>query len=75
MKLKKALRLISLVMLIIAIVFLAFALTHPEYGSVFYIGNLAIGSEVWRAFYIIYAISMAALFLASFFVKSHTPNN
>lgn len=62
------LRVISLVMLIVAIVFLSIALTHPEFGSVFYIGNLRIGVEIWWAFYIIYAVVMVGLFVASFFV-------
>ena len=69
MKLKRILRLISLVMLIIAVVFLAFALTHPEYGTVFYIGNLKIGSSILRGFYALYAIVTVALFGASFLVK------
>ena len=69
MKLKSALRLISFVMLIVAIIFLAVALTHPELGTVFYIGNLKIGSEIWRAFYAVYAIVMIALFGVSCCVK------
>ena len=66
---KKILRIISGAMLIIAVIFLAFALTHPEAGRVFYIGSLAIGSEIWRAFYIVYALVMVGVFIASFFVK------
>ena len=50
---KKILRIISGVMLIIAVVFLSIALTHPELG---------------RVFYIIYVIIMAGLFIASFYV-------
>ena len=65
---KKILRIISGVMLIIAVVFLSIALTHPEYGTVFYIGRLRIGAAIWRAFYLIYAIVMVALFVASFCV-------
>lgn len=65
---KKVLRIISGIMLIAAVVFLVFALTHPEAGSVFYIGNLAIGSEIWRVFYIVYALVMVVFFAASFFV-------
>ena len=65
---KKILRIISGVMLIIAVVFLSIALTHPEFGTVFYIGNLRIGAAIWRAFYLIYVVVMVALFIASFCV-------
>ena len=65
---KKILRIISGVMFIIAVVFLSIALTHPEFGTVFYIGSLRIGAAIWRAFYLIYAVVMAALFIASFCV-------
>jgi len=54
-------------MFVVAIVFLGFALTHPEFGTTFYIGPLKIGSAIWRAFYIVYALIMAGLFTASFF--------
>lgn len=70
MKLKKILRSVSLFMLIIVIAFLIFALSHPQLGSVFYIGDLAIGSDIWRVFYAVYATIMVDLFLASFFVKN-----
>ena len=70
MKTKTVLRLISLSMLIIAIVFLCVALTHPELGTVFYIGTWKIGASVWRAFYLAYAIVTLVLFTASFFVKN-----
>lgn len=69
MKAKTILRLISLVMFVIAVVFVFIALSCPTCGSVFYIGSIRIGSEVWRAFYSIYAIVMAVLFVLSFFVK------
>ena len=69
MKLKTALRLISFAMLIVAIVFLAVALTHPELGTVFYIGNMKIGAEIWRAFYAVYAVVMVALFGVSCCIK------
>ena len=69
MKLKIMLRLVSLAMLAVAVVFLAVALTHPELGGVFYIGNMAIGSDIWRVFYAVYGITMVALLVASFFVK------
>ena len=69
MKAKNVLRLVSLVMFIIAIVFLSCALAHPELGTVFYIGGLKIGSAIWRALYLVYAVIMVALFVGSFFVK------
>lgn len=65
---KKAFRIISGIMLIAAIGFLAVTLTNPQLGSVFYIGDIPIGSSVWRAFYCIYAIVTVGLFVASFFV-------
>lgn len=69
MNLKRRLRLVGLIMLIIAMVFLAVAFTHPELGTVFYIGDFAIGADIWRAFYALYAVVMIALLAASFFVK------
>ncbi len=69
MKLKTILRSVSFFMLIIAIAFLIFALSHPQLGSVFYIGDLAIGSDIWRAFYAVYATIAVALFGVSFLVK------
>lgn len=65
---KRVLRIISGVMLIIAVAFLSFALTHPDFGTVFYIGSLEIGSAIWKVFYLIYAIVMVGLFVASFLV-------
>lgn len=71
MNLKVILRICSLIMLIVAVIFLAYALTHPEAGTVFYIGTLRIGAELWRVFYLIYLAVMVALFGASFFVKNN----
>ena len=65
---KIILRIVSGAMLFVAIVFLSFALTHPEFGTVFYIGSWEIGPAIWRAFYLIYAVVMVALFIASFCV-------
>ncbi len=61
-------RLIGGVMLAVAAVFLIFALTHPELGTVFSVGGVEIGSAVWRALYIIYAAVAAGLLAASFFM-------
>ena len=69
MKTKTILRLISLVMFIVAVVFVFIALSCPTCGSVFYIGPLRIGADVWRAFYAVYALVMVLLFVLSFFVR------
>ena len=68
MKKGMVLRIISLVMFVVAIIFIACALANPALGRTFYIGDIAIGAEVWRVFYAIYAIVMAILFVMSFFV-------
>ena len=69
MKARKTLKLISLIMLIMAVVFVFCALSNPALGKVFYIGSIKIGADIKRAFYAIYAIVMVALFGISFFVK------
>lgn len=65
---KKTLRLISLVMLAVAIVFVMCALSNPALGSTIYIGSLEFGAEYWRICYAAYVAIMIALFAASFFV-------
>ena len=70
MKARRTLRLISLVMLIVAVVFVFCALSNPALGKVFYIGSIKIGADIKRAFYAVYAIVMVALFGISFFVKN-----
>jgi len=69
MKARRILRLISLVMLIVAVIFVFCALSNPALGKVFYIGSIKIGADIKRAFYAVYAIVMVALFGISFFVK------
>ena len=69
MKTGRTLRLISLAMLIVAVVFVLCALSNPGMGKVFYIGGIKIGADVKRAFYAVYVIVMTALFGISFFVK------
>ena len=69
MKARRTLRLISLVMLIVAVVFVFCALSNPALGKVFYIGSIKIEADIKRTFYSIYAIVMVALFGISFFVK------
>ena len=68
----KIMKLTGLTMLVIAIGFLVFAFTHPEAGSVFYIGNLAIGSNIWRAFYLFYTVVMIGLFVISVYLDKKT---
>ena len=68
MKKGMVLRVISLIMFVVAIIFIACALANPALGRTFYIGNIAIAAEIWRVFYAIYAIVMAILFILSFFV-------
>lgn len=70
MKAERVLKLLSLAMLIVAIVFVFCALSNPALGKVFYIGGIKIGAEMKRAFYAVYVIVMVALFGASFFVKA-----
>ena len=66
---KKLLRLISVVMLIAAVIFVYCAVSCPTLGSVFYIGSVRIDAEIKRAFYGCYVIVMALLLISSFFVK------
>ena len=69
MKKKTKLRLIVLVMLVAAIVFVFCALACPTLGRTIYIGDFAFGAAQWRTCYKLYVLVMAALFAASFFVK------
>lgn len=69
MKARRTLRLISLVMLAVAVVFVFCALSAPNLGRTIYIGNFVFGAEQWRVCYAIYAFVMIALFVVSFFVK------
>ena len=70
MKTRKRLRRISLVMLVVAVVFVFCALSNPALGRTIYIGSFAFGAEQWRVCYAIYLLVMAGLFLSSFFVKN-----
>ena len=69
MKTRKLLRIISITMLIVAIIFVFCALACPTLGRTIYIGNLKFGAEQWRLCYKIYALVMVVLFVVSFFVK------
>ena len=68
MKLRKVLRIISLIMFVVAVVFLYTAVSAPTLGLVFYIGDFRVGQEEMRAFYSMYLIVMISLFVGSFFV-------
>lgn len=72
MKKGMILRIISLVMFTMAVIFIACALANPALGRTFFIGDIAIGAEVWGVFYGLYAIVMAILFVLSFFVGKPT---
>ncbi|MBQ7822437.1 MAG: hypothetical protein IJ391_09190 [Clostridia bacterium] len=63
-------RIISLAMFIIAVIFVFCALSAPNLGTVFYIGNIKIGVEVWRVFYAVYTFVTVGLFVLSFFVDN-----
>lgn len=69
MKKKKVLRLISLAMFIIAVIFVFCAISAPNLGQTIYIGSFKFGAEQWRVCYAIYVIIMLLLFVASFFMK------
>ena len=66
---KRTLRAISLLMLLIAVVFVFCALSNPTLGRVIYIGTLKFGVEQWRICYAAYVIVMVGLFVVSFFIK------
>ena len=66
---KKLFRIISLIMFIVAVIFVVCALSCPTLGTTIYIGSFAFGAQQWRICYLIYVIVMVVLFAASFFVK------
>ena len=66
---KKLFRIISLIMFIVAVIFVGCALSCPTLGTTIYIGSFAFGAQQWRICYLIYVIVMVLLFAASFFVK------
>ena len=69
MKKKTVLRLISLVMLIAAVIFVAIALGHPEMGHTIWIGPFEFGPAQWQVCYALYVLVMIGLFVSSFFVR------
>lgn len=66
---KKLFRIISLIMFIVAVIFVVCALSCPTLGTTIYIGSFAFGAKQWRVCYLIYVLVMVLLFAASFFVK------
>lgn len=69
MKMRKTFRLMSLVMLMIAAVFVFCALSNPTLGRTIYIGSFAFGAEQWKVCYAIYCVIMVGLFVVSFFIR------
>ena len=66
---KTKLRLASLILLLIALIFLFCAVASPTLGHVFYLGPFRIAAEQRRACYGLYAAVTAGLFLLSFFIR------
>ena len=69
MKKRKLFRLISLMMFIVAVVFVFCATSCPTLGRTIYIGSFRFGAEQWRFCYKVYAVVMVGLFGTSFLVK------
>lgn len=69
MKTRRTLRLISMAMLVVAIIFVLCAVSSPSFGQVIYLGNVAFGSEQWRICYAVYVLIMVAIFIISLFMK------
>ena len=69
MKTRTKLRLISLTMFVVAVIFVFCALACPTLGRTIYIGDFKFGADQWRFCYKVYAVVMVALFGISFFVK------
>ena len=67
MNARRTLRLISLIMLIVAVVYIFCALPNSTLGTEQPHTLLKIEINVWRV--IVYAVIMVSLFVASFFVK------
>ena len=70
---KTKLRLASLILLLIALIFLFCAVASPTLGHVFYLGPFRIAAEQRQVFYRLYAAVTAGLFLLSFFVRERNP--
>lgn len=66
---KVVLRLISLAMFVIAVIFVIIAMSNPTLGRVFYIGFLRVDGDVLKVFYMVYLVIMILLLLLSFIGK------
>lgn len=62
----KKFRIISILMILIAICFIVFAINHPELGGPIYIGNLKLNSDIWGILYGVYFCTTITLFVLSF---------
>ena len=69
MSTRNKLRLVSFLMLVIAVIFVFIAVSVPTLGRVIYIGDYKFGADQWRVCYKAYVVIMIALFVSSFFVK------
>lgn len=69
MKTGQIMRCISFAMLVVAVIFVGCAVSHPELGTTIYIGSFEFGAREWRFCYKVYVVVMAVLFAGSFFVK------
>ena len=69
MKKKTVMRLVSLLLLIAAVVFVVIALGNPQLGRVIWIGPFRFGVKEWYACYGLYVLVMVGLFIGSFFVR------
>lgn len=63
------LRLISLGMFLVAVIFVFCALSNPGLGRTIYIGDFAFDAHCWRICYGLYIILMDGLFITSFIIK------
>lgn len=72
---KTKLRLASLVLLIVSLVFLFCAISCPTLGHVFHLGPFRIAAEQRQVFYRLYAAVTAGLFLLSFLPQKRTPKD
>ena len=70
---KTKLRLASLILLLIALVFLFCAVASPTLGHVFYLGPFLIAAEQRRVFYRLYAAVTVGFFLLSFLPQKRKP--
>ena len=66
---KKTLRVVRVLMLLVAVIFVFCAISNPALGRAVYIGPFRFGAKQWRVCYAAYLVVMAGVFIVSFFVK------